>query len=438
MKIAIIGTGISGLGAAWLLNPSHDITVYERNQRLGGHSNTVDVDYDGVPIPVDTGFIVYNTLNYPNLTALFHALGVATEDSDMSFSFSQRNSALEWSGDNLNTVFCYRRNLIHPTFLKMLGGILRFNKLALQDLDDGYLEGLSLGAYLERRGFNHAFRDHYLLPMGSAIWSTSLHEMLEYPASTFIQFFANHRLMHATQDRPQWRTVTGGSRAYVKRLSAPFRDKIRLGVDIAYIDREQGSPRITHHDGQEERFDHIIFACHSDEALALLRDPTESEKAILGAIHYSPNKAVLHRDVSLMPHRHKAWASWNYMSEKGQEGSAAPASVTYWMNRLQNIDRQYPLFVSLNPVQEPDPHLVFQTFDYMHPLYNKPALDAQKKLDRLQGVQNTWFCGAYFGYGFHEDGLTSGLNVCKQLGLTPPWESETISSQPSTYTQAAE
>ena len=438
MKIAIIGSGISGLSAAWLLNDLHGITVFEKAPRLGGHSNTVDVDYDGVRIPVDTGFIVYNELNYPNLTALFRHLNVATEKSDMSFSFSSPVEASEWCGDTLDTVFTYRRNLLRPQFLGMLGRILRFNRISKQDLEQNALADLSLGDYLERRGFHGAFCDHYLLPMGAAIWSTSLKDMLEFPAASFIRFFANHRLINPDRERPQWRTVSGGSREYVRQLSDPFRDRVRFNARIEAVWRTDDGVKIQHQDGGVEEYDQVVFACHSDEALALLSDPNDQERSLLSAIRYSSNRAVLHRDRALMPRRPKAWASWNYMRETNLSADQQPASVTYWMNRLQNIDKDYPLFVSLNPQTDPDPSLTFETFDYMHPLYDGPALAAQQDLGTIQGVQNTWFCGAYFGYGFHEDGLISGLNVAERLGAKRPWATSNLAPDTNPLLQAAE
>jgi len=438
MKIAIIGTGISGLGAAWLLNDLHDITVYEKASRLGGHSNTVEVDYDGVSIPVDTGFIVYNELNYPNLTALFKHLGVATEESNMSFAFSTPNSSVEWCGDNLNTIFTYRRNALRPRFLSMLTNIIKFNRLSFVDLMAGKLSGLSLGEYLESRGYSSSFREQYLLPMGAAIWSTSLKDMLAFPAASFVQFFTNHRLINSRNERPQWRTVTGGSREYVKWLSSSFVEKIHLNSKLIRVMRDAAGVIIKHADGHTEKYDQVIFACHSNEALELLGDPSHQEEALLGAIKYEPNKVILHRDSSLMPRRQKAWASWNYMRESDGSAYEKPASVTYWMNRLQNIDKKYPLFVSLNPAREPDPDLTFASLEYMHPLYNKAALAAQKQLDVIQGIRDTWFCGAYFGYGFHEDGLISGLNVAERLGAKRPWDKRQMPSASAPIIQAAE
>ncbi|TNE37942.1 MAG: NAD/FAD-binding protein [Alphaproteobacteria bacterium] len=420
MKIAIIGSGISGLGAAYLLNEVHDITIFEKEPRIGGHSNTVDVNYGGRTIPVDTGFIVYNELNYPNLTALFEHLSVPTQPSNMSFAFSQSETSAEWCGDTLDTIFAFRRNALNPTFLLMLSNILKFNRVSVEDLRAGHLQNRTLGDYLTWRGFSEGFRDRYLIPMGAAIWSTSPSEMLAFPAASFVRFFANHRLINPKLERPEWRTVSGGSREYVERLTAGFRDNFRLGTRLQKVLRSQEKVTLVHEDGSREDFDEVIFACHSDEALALIDQPSAAEQALLGAIRYTPNKAILHADPALMPRRQKAWASWNYMSPPNAASDRA-ASITYWMNRLQGIDPTYPLFVSLNPHQDPDPKLTFQSFTYMHPLFDSAALSAQKNLADLQGKSHSWFCGAYFGYGFHEDGLRAGLEVGERLGGQRPW-----------------
>ncbi|TNE58522.1 MAG: FAD-dependent oxidoreductase [Alphaproteobacteria bacterium] len=420
MKIAIIGSGISGLGAAYLLNERHDITIFEKEKRIGGHSNTVEVDYGDRTIPVDTGFIVYNELNYPNLTALFEYLNVPTQASNMSFAFSQSETHVEWCGDNLDTIFAFRRNVLSPSFILMLSNILKFNRVAIPDLQAGYLENRTLGDYLSWRGFGDDFRDRYLVPMGAAIWSTSPSEMLAFPAASFVRFFANHKLINRKIERPEWRTVSGGSREYVQRMTAGFQDKFRLGTKPQKVLRSEDKVTLVHEDGAREDFDEVIFACHSDEALALIDKPSAAEQALLGAIRYTPNTAILHADPQFMPQRRKAWASWNYMSAP-TAGNDRAASITYWMNRLQGIDPQYPLFVSLNPHVDPDPDLTFQRFVYMHPLFDGAALSAQQNLQDLQGQNRSWFCGAYFGYGFHEDGLRSGLEVGERLGGQRPW-----------------
>lgn len=412
LKIAIAGTGISANGAAYRLAPHHDITVFEKQTRIGGHSNTVVVDYDGVRIPVDTGFIVYNELNYPKLTALFAELGVETQESDMSFGVSTMNGRFEWSGRTVDSVFSQRSNLFSPGFLFMLREIFRFNRLAREDLSKGLDGGLSLGAYLEARGFSSRFRRDYLLPMGAAIWSTPASEMLRFPARSFLDFFRNHRLID--DDRPVWRTVTGGSRAYVEKLTAPFADRIRLGAGIRHVMRQSDGVLVTDTHGMTERFDQVVLGAHSDETLAMLADATHAERQLLSAIRYSPNAVYLHRDPALMPRRKRAWSAWNYMSP-GRTDRGDPVSVTYWMNQLQGIDKRYPLFVSLNPATPPRAELTFAELSYDHPQFDAAALEAQSRMPLIQGTLNTWYCGAWMGYGFHEDGLASGLAAADQL-----------------------
>lgn len=411
-RIAIIGSGISGLGAAWSLSPQHDVTLFEKDQRLGGHANTVDVDYEGKHIAVDTGFIVYNELNYPNLTALFAQLGVATEASNMGFSVSLDQGRLEWSGESLKTLFAQRRNLLNPFFHAMWIDILRFNSFARRDLASGAARGQSLGVWLDARRLGKAFRENYLLPMGAAIWSTPANEMLAFPAESFLSFFANHKLIDF--DRPQWRTVTGGSREYVAKLAAALKLRIATATPVKAVARDDQGVRITLND-RTETFDHVIFACHSDQALGLLSDASAEERALLGAVRYAPNTAWLHRDTTLMPRRRKVWAAWNYL-RRTNEREGSPVAVTYWMNRLQNLDPTRPLFVTLNPVEPPQPRLTFARFEYDHPQFDQKALQAQQSLSAIQGERNSWFCGAWCGHGFHEDGLTAGLEVARALG----------------------
>ncbi|MCG8444495.1 MAG: FAD-dependent oxidoreductase [Hyphomicrobiales bacterium] len=432
MRIAVIGTGISGNVAAWALSPSYEVVVYERRDRPGGHSATVDIDYDGAPMSVDTGFIVYNTLNYPHLTALFDTLGVETEGSDMSFSVSLEGGKLEWSGDGLRAIFAQKRNLASPSFLTMLTEILRFNKTAKADLAGGRLKGLNLGDYLDEKRFTKRFIGHYIIPMGAAIWSTPSSRILDFPAETFIAFFDNHRLLQFNQST--WRTVRGGSRSYVEKMVARYRHNLRLSSPVKAIERENG--RITVIDGKGDRdtFDHLIIATHSDQARAILGGAaSEREHAALSRIPYRENRVFLHRDPKLMPRRKRVWCSWNFMTWPDQNGPCAKTgalesdgednvTVSYWMNRLQNLDRSRPVFVSLNPPFEPDPDLTFGRFLYDHPQYDAEALKGQVMLKELQGERNTWFCGAYHGHGFHEDGLSSGLEVVRALGGTIPWE----------------
>ncbi len=415
MKVAIVGGGISGLGAAFALNGVHDLRIFEQEPRLGGHANTAVIDYQGREIAVDTGFIVYNDLNYPNLTGLFRHLDVATQPSDMSFAFSAGDD-LEWSSNGLAGLFAWKRNLARPDFLGMLADVLKFNARARADLkNERALSNTTLRDYVADCGLGEAFLRRYLLPMGAAIWSTPEQEMLEYPAASFLRFFDNHRLMHV--ERPKWRTVVGGSRAYVDRLKALFSHSTVLSARIVKVERRTDGVWISPQNGAPERFDAAILAAHSDENLAMLADADAEERQILGAVHYGGNTAYLHRDESLMPRRRKAWGAWNYLSGAGAER----VSVTYWMNALQKIDPACPLFVSLNPPHRPDPSLTFAQFSYAHPQFDRAALAAQRILHRIQGRGGIWHAGAWTGYGFHEDGLASGLRAAFSLGGRVPW-----------------
>lgn len=420
MRIAVIGSGIAGNAAAWALSTGsdHSVTVYEKDSRIGGHSATVDVDYDGSRIAVDTGFIVFNELNYPNLVQLFAHLGVDTEASDMGFSVSSRNGSLEWAGRTsgiLDGLFARRRNIVSLAHINMIREMFRFNKSALADRAAGRLTNESIGSYLERGGYSRRFREEYLIPMGAAIWSMPPNSLVEFPADSFIAFFDNHRLLH--WDRPVWRTVSGGSRRYVEKLTRPFADRIRVGVGVVTVQRHDVGVVITDTTGQQEHFDHVIMATHPDEALAMLPEATDAERAVLGAIPYRSNAVWLHRDQSLMPRRKAAWAAWNVL----QGGEGSEITLTYWMNALQNIDRSKPLFVTLNPETPPRADLTFGRFSYAHPQYRAEVTAAQAALPNLQGLNHTWYCGAWAGYGFHEDGLTAGLSVAERLGAVVPW-----------------
>lgn len=425
MRIAIVGSGISGNSAAWALHREHDVTLYEKRERLGGHSATVDIDYQGTPLSVDTGFIVYNELNYPLMTKLFAHLGVETTESDMSFALSALKGRQEWSGQSLNTVFAKRSNLLSPRFLRMLRDIFRFNGQCPDDLASGRLAELSLGDYLAQEKFSNAFIDDYLLPMGAAIWSTPLADVKDYPAENFVAFFKNHRLIN--RDRPQWRTVSNGSRSYVEKLLAPLKGRIRTGTKVLDITRQDDLVFITDSSGETNVYDHVILAGHTDQTFETLRDMSNDEREVLSGIRYRPNDVYLHRDESLMPKRKSVWASWNYIA--GEDASSKKqVTVSYWMNRLQGIDESKPLFVTLNPSKAPREDLTFGHFVYDHPQFDRAAINAQKRLPTIQGKQNTWFCGAWTGHGFHEDGLRSGLTVARQLGAVLPWE-ETPSPQ---------
>jgi predicted NAD/FAD-binding protein len=419
-RVAIVGSGISGSSAAWLLSSKLDVTLYEGEKHLGGHANTAVVETPHGPISVDTGFIVYNDRNYPNLVALFDALSVPTSASEMSFSASLENGKLEYSGSGINGLIGQRSNLMKPRFWKMLRDIMRFYKEAPLLLSRKDLANVSLGQYLDQQSYSAAFVEDHLLPMGAAIWSTTAREMRAYPLIAFVRFFASHGLL-TVNNRPQWRTVTGGSREYVKRLTQKLGDNIRLGVGVTSIQREGGKVIITDSRGQRDVFTDVIIATHADHALRLLTDPDERERNLLGAFDYTKNLAVLHSDETLMPKRERVWSSWNYIGE-AQAGAEQPLCVTYWMNRLQNLDSRYPLFVTLNPTRKIDPSKLIGEYRYTHPLFNQSALDAQSQLWRLQGQRNTWFCGAYFGYGFHEDGIQSGLAAAESLAdVKRPW-----------------
>jgi predicted NAD/FAD-binding protein len=417
-KIAVVGTGVSGASAAWALRDVAEVTLFEADARPGGHTATVDIDYDGTPVSVDTGFIVYNELNYPDLTALFAHLGVATHESSMGFALSLDGGRLEWSGSTYRSIFAQKRNFFSPSFLWMLREILRFNRQCVDDRDNGRLGHATIGEYLDRRGFSAPFRDNYLIPMAAAIWSTPRTKMLDYPAATFITFFENHRLIH--NERPMWRTVTGGARSYLNRLLAPLGHRVHVSSPVETIVRDPFGVTVWVKDREPERFDQIILACHSDQALGLLADASPVEAKILGVIAYRANRVVLHRDPRLMPRRRAAWSAWNYM-RSSRDGGEADICVTYWMNRLQGIDERLPLFVSLNPIVEPRPELTFGEWSFAHPQFDSAALSAQSRLDDIQGVRRTWFAGAWTGRGFHEDGLRSGLDAAIALGAVVPW-----------------
>jgi predicted NAD/FAD-binding protein len=414
MKVAIIGSGVAGLGAAYALKDVCDVTLFEKDDRLGGHANTVTVDYDGAAIDVDTGFIVFNDRNYPNLCGLFDALGVRSATTDMSFAFS--GGGMEWSSNFPRGVFAQKRNLANPRFLGMLADIGRFNRLAQADLERGVLDELTLRGYLRLRGFGTAFEQRYLLPMGAAIWSSCAGAIGDAPAESIVRFFANHGLLRMIQ--PLWRTVSGGSRRYVERIGASLGARVRTDSAVRRVKRTPFGVEVTDARGRTLRFDQAILACHADQALALLADADAEERAFLGAVRFAPNRAVLHRDPALMPRRRAAWGSWNAIADPA---GAAAGGVTYWMNRLQGLDPSRPLFVSLNPPREPDPALVFAVFDYDHPRFDAPALAAQRRFGRIQGRGGVWYAGAWLGHGFHEDGLTAGLRVALALGGRMPW-----------------
>jgi predicted NAD/FAD-binding protein len=419
LNIAVIGTGIAGMSAAWLLHKAHRVTVYEQNDRVGGHSNTIDVPTGDGSTPVDTGFIVYNERNYPNLTALFNHLDVPTKDSEMSFGASLDRGGFEYSGTNLNGILGQRRNLFRPRFWRMIRDIFSFYRAAPQILNDPLSNDISIGDYLAQKNYTNSFIDDHLLPMGAAIWSTTTAEMKAYPAKAFIQFFESHGLL-TLSDRPQWRTVDGGSRAYVRRLTEAYRDRIVFN-GVRAVRRVANEALVEDMAGNITAYDHVVLATHADEAAALLSDGDERESSLLGRWRYTSNRVVLHRDASLMPNRRRVWSSWNFIGDQDEDGENR-LCVTYWMNHLQSLETDEQLYLTLNPVREPAEGSIVREFDYAHPLFNSDALATQQDLWSLQGHRRTWYCGSYFGYGFHEDALQSGLAVGEHLGGVPrPW-----------------
>lgn len=417
MKIAVIGAGVAGLGAAWLLSRKHDVVVYEREDRFGGHSCTVDAPVPGGTRPVDVGFIVFNERNYPNLVALFDHLGVPTENSDMSFAVSLDEGRFEY-GSSFGGYLGQRRNMVRPSFLRMTHDILRFNRLAPQLLDRSEDLDFTIGNFIDDAGLSDAFRDRYLVPMASCIWSTPLGRMLDYPAQSFVRFFNNHGLL-TIGPQLQWRTVSGGSRSYVERIATPLRARARLATPARAIRRDSQGVQVRDGSGHWDRFDKIVMACHADQALALLEDADGPERDLLGRFGYSSNEVWLHGDLSLMPKRRSVWSSWNYVADRRSE--VANVSVTYWMNRLQNLPNETPLFVSVNPGRAPSPATAYARFNFEHPMYDAAAIRAQRGLHAIQGVRDTYFCGSYCGYGFHEDALSAGLDVAEQLEVRRPW-----------------
>jgi uncharacterized protein len=422
-RIAVIGSGISGLAAAWLLSRRHEVTVFEKEERPGGHSNTVTVrGRDGSSIPVDTGFIVYNEPNYPNLTALFRHLDVGTAPTDMSFGVSLDNGRLEYAGTDLASLLAQPSNALRPRFWRMLRDLLRFYREAPALLDEPECGGMMLGDYLESHGYDEAFVDDHLLPMAAAIWSAPTATLRHYPIRPFLRFCVNHGLLRL-DDRPQWRTVVGGSREYVAKLLSDSRAAIRYNAPVRAVRRDCAGISIHLHGGDIENFDHVVLATHADQALALLSDAAPDEISLLGTFTFQRNLAVLHSDVSLMPRRRRAWSAWNYI------GSGEPAredvTVTYWMNRLQHLPNDPALFVTLNPAHRPREGTILRSFLYDHPVFTADTEWAQREIWRLQGLRRTWYCGAWLGAGFHEDGLQAGLAVAEALGSERrPWSVE--------------
>ncbi len=414
MKIAIVGSGIAGLTCAYLLNRKHDIQVFEASDWIGGHTHTVDVQVEGRHYAIDTGFIVFNDWTYPNFIRLLGLVGVAFKHTEMSFSVSDPSSGVEYNGHDLNSLFAQRSNLWSPAFWGMLRDILRFNRQSLDDLASDRIDAdTTLGQYLQRNGYGRRFIEHYIVPMGSAIWSMSLADMLGFPLQFFVRFCKNHGLL-SVSDRPTWQVIEGGSRSYVAPLTASFAERIRLNCPVSRVVRDDNGVTL-HSAAGEERFDKVVFACHSDQALALLDQASTAERDILGALPYASNDVVLHTDTRLLPERELAWASWNY---RLGGPSDQPAAVTYNMNILQGIDSATTFCVSLNQSAAIDPGKILARFRYAHPQYSLAGTAAQARWQELQGAQNSYFCGAYWANGFHEDGVVSALRVARAFGET--------------------
>jgi len=411
-RTAIIGTGIAGMGCAHFLHKHTDLTIYEQNDYIGGHTNTVTVDEEGKPVYIDTGFMVFNYKTYPNLCRLFDEIKAPVKKTDMSFSVQHLPSGLEYSGSSVNHLFAQRRNIFNLKYIKMLNQIGRFNKESIKILDDPKYANYSIGEYIKEFGFGEDMLWKYLVPMSSAVWSTPMEQMLDFPAVTLIRFFLNHGFL-GLDTQHQWYTLENGSQSYREILIKPFKDRIKTNCKAIKVVRENGKVTVYASEGSQETFDNAIIAAHGDQALAMLDNPTDDEQRLLSKFKYQYNKAVLHTDKSIMPKAKLAWSSWNY-SIKMQDGKLTPTTI-YWMNRLQQVSDKKDYFVSINPHDNIDPKKIIKELDYEHPLFDVPAINAQAELHKLNETGPIYFCGSYFKYGFHEDAFASAVHLCSQL-----------------------
>ena len=417
MEIAVIGSGISGLSASLFLSKKNNVTLYEKNDYLGGHTNTKKIKYQDKRINVDTGFIVFNKLNYPNLLKLFDFYNIAYEDSDMSISVSNINNNIEWSGQSIDTIFADRKRIFDINFIKFLIDILKFNKFVKNNIEELSANKQPLGEWLNNKNFSEQFKENYILPMSAAIWSMNFNDILNYPISNLFSFFNNHRLLHKGKLRPQWLTVSNGSKSYIDKILKSASINKKLNSKIQKINTNDNKFSLIDINGNQKEYDKIIFSIHPEKILEIKNDFDNRIINILNLFKTSKNKAYLHCDTSLMPKNRKVWSSWNVFSDK----KISKVSLTYWMNKLQNIDNNYPIFVTLNPIHLPDENKTFEIIDYEHPIYDKNAINGQLQLDNIQGYKDCWYCGAWTGNGFHEAGLSSSLMVSKRLNGVIPW-----------------
>tara|TARA_B100001769_G_scaffold271381_1_gene264067 strand:+ start:59 stop:1315 length:1257 start_codon:yes stop_codon:yes gene_type:complete len=417
LEIAVIGSGISGLSSSLFLSKKNNVTLYEKNNYFGGHTNTKTINHQNKRINVDTGFIVFNKLNYPNLVKLFDFYNVAYEDSDMSLSVSNLNNKIEWSGQSLNTVFADRKRILDINFLKFLIDILKFNKFIKNNINELSTDKQPLGEWLKNKSFSEQFQENYILPMSAAIWSMSSNDVLNYPISNLFSFFNNHRLLHEKKVRPQWLTVSNGSKSYIDRVLKSVNINKKLNSKIQKINTNGNKFSLIDINGTQKEYDKIIFSIHPEKILEIKNDFDKKMTTILSLFKTSKNIAYLHCDTSLMPKNRKVWSSWNVFSDKEMD----KVSLTYWMNKLQNIDNNYPTFVTLNPLHLPNESKIFEVIDYEHPIYNENAINGQLQLDSIQGYKNCWYCGAWTGNGFHEAGLSSSLMISERLNGVVPW-----------------